>query len=511
MSLQTSQIEQSEPDGRGGTASVREAKGRGLLSSCSRFVVRYLPVALMAWGLGFALFMLGFLVGALHLPSYDQIEEARLTALIAWRKLTDSDRLPSLGPWSDVSLDQIQKHRVVVKEPVNDDSAFLVTGGEAQFLEFCPGHGCAAVILKRDGTLVHAYPYRPEELITKRIVDLPYGEVMHDHSKDTAVFGLAPLANGDLIVVYDFIGATPYAGGIARMDKNGHLRWYRRDYTGHWPAITPDNEILDIGHTMGPERIRIAFDQGAPQSFVCAGGIRRDVIRILDLDGNVKDEIPILDALMESAYRSRLLNKIKPLTFEVEECDPTHTNSVVPVGPELAARLNGVAPADLLVSLRNVSALAIIGRSDHAVKYLFTGSFIFQHSAQILPGGKIVLFDNLGGSPDGGPSRVLLLDPATGEEKTIFPNKDTPKDVETFSRVVGNIDVSEDGTRALVSIYARGKAYEIRLADGAVLTSFEHLHDVHSLPQFADSPKKARYFLQYGVYYVPPRIAESGT
>jgi hypothetical protein len=465
----------------------------------------------MAWGAGLALFILGFLVGDLHLPSYDRFENARLAAMITWRKVFDGDRLPSLGPWSDVSPDDVQRHRIVVKEPVDDDSAFLITGGEAQFLEFCPEHGCAAVILRRDGTLVHAYPYRPEELTTKRIVDLPYGEIMHDDAKDTAVFGLAPLANGDLIVVYDFNGTTPYSGGVARMDKDGHLLWYRRDYSDHWPTIAPDNEILDISHTLGAERLRITLPQGAPQSFLCASGIRRDVIRILDLDGNVKEEIPILDALMESGYRSRLLNKIRPLTVEVEECDPTHTNSVVLVGPELAGRLNGVEPNDLLVSLRNISAIAIVGRTDHTLKHLFTGSFIFQHSAQIAPGGKIILYDNLGGSPEGGPSRVLLFDPITGEEKTIFPNRDTPKNVETFSRVVGNIDVSDDGTRALVSIYARGKAYEVRLADGAVLTTFDHLHDVHSLPQFADNPKKVRYFLQYGVYYVPSRIAESGT
>ena len=479
-------------------------------STSARFVARYLPIALMAWGAGLALFIAGFLVGDLHLPSYNQLSEARVAVTIAWRKLLNPDRLPFPGPWSDVPAGDVQKHRVVSHEPVDDDSAFLITGGEAQFLEYCPEHGCAAVILKRDGTLLHAYPYRPEELTTKRIVDLPYGEVMHDHSKDTAIFGLAPLADGDLIVTYDFIGATPYAGGIARMDRDGHLRWYRKDYTGHWPAITPDNEILDIGHTIGAQRIRITFEKGAPQSFTCAGGIITDVIRVADLDGNVKEEIPVLDALMKSGYRSRLLNKIRPLTFDVEECDPTHTNSVVLVGTELAARLNGVAPNDLLVSLRNVSALAIIGRTDHAVKYLFTGSFIFQHSAQIVPGGNIVLFDNLGGSPEAGPSRVLLFDPVTGEEKTIFPNKKSPEDVETFSRVVGNINVSNDGSRAIVSIYARGKAYEIRLADGAVLTTFDHLHDVSSLPQFADSPKKVRYFLQTGLYYVPSSMAQSG-
>src|SRR5262249_23620816 len=152
---------------------------------------------------------------------------------------------------------ELPKHRIVVREPVDDGSAFLLTGGEGQFLEHCPEHGCAAVILSRDGKLIHAYPHRPDELTTKRTFELPYGQIMHDDAKDTAVVGLAPLANGDLIVVYDFARSSPYGAGVARIDKAGHVLWYRRDYSDHWPHLTPQNEVLVISHRIGPSRVRI--------------------------------------------------------------------------------------------------------------------------------------------------------------------------------------------------------------------------------------------------------------
>ncbi len=427
--------------------------------------------------------------------------------MITWQKLFNSGRLREVGDWQDISPADMPKHRIIVEEPVDDGAAFLMTGGEAEFLDYCPEHGCAAVIMKRDGTLAHAYPYRPDELATKRTIDLPYGEIMHDDAKDTSVFGLAPLPNGDLIIVYDFDGTTPYGGGIARMDKNGHLLWYRRDYSDHWPKITPENEILDISHNIGPGRVHVPLPQGPAQSFVCPRGMLIDVVRVLDFDGRVKEEIPVFEALFASPYRSRLLLKIDPLITEIDRCDPLHTNSVVLVGAELAKRLNDVAPDDLLISLRELSALAIIGRSDHSVKHLFTGSFIYQHSAQVVPGGKILLFDNFGSSQSGGPSRLLLYDPITREERTIFPNGSTA-DLESFSRVLGNINVSEDGARALFAVSNRGKAYEVVLKDGRVLTAFNNVHDVHTLPQFADNPKKVRYFTKFGVYYVSPHRSD---
>jgi hypothetical protein len=471
-------------------------------------VTRYIPLVLMVWGIAFSAFIYGFLLGHLRLPSFSRFEDARLALVISWGKVLDPNRIRELGAWTDISPDDIQKSRIVAHEPVEDESALMLTGGEAQFLEYCPENGCAAVILGRDGKLIHAYPFRPEELSSRRTVDLPYGEILHDDSKDTAVFGLAPLSNGDLIVVYDFEGTSPLGGGIARMDKEGHLVWYRRDYTDHWPTITSEGEILSISHDIGSERIRMQLAKDTTYSFGCPNGVSRDIVRVLDFAGRVKEEIPIFDALIASPYRTRLRVDIDPLIEGPESCYPVHTNSVVPVGQELAAKFNNVQPGDLLLSLRNISALVIIGRSDHAVKQLITGSFIQQHSAQVLPGGNIVMFDNFGSSPAGGPSRVLIYDPVTRQEETLFPNKHTPKGTEIFSSIFGNIDISDDGARAIFTVGRAGKAYEIALADGKLLTTFNNLHDVSRLAQFADSPRKVRYFTEFGVYYVPPHIAD---
>ena len=475
-----------------------------------RFIRRFvkfsslrMSTVLLFWSVGFCAFLYGYLSSEARWFPHSILLDAR-NALPVLRAKLNANRVPEEPTRTDFSVAEGARRRVVVKEPGDDGSAFLMTGGVGQYLEYCPEYGCAAVILRRDGSLVHAYPYRPDELTGKRSLELPYAEFMHDDAKDTTVFGLAPLPIGDLIVVYDFKHTTPNGGGIARMDKDGHVLWYRRDYSNHWPAITDSNKILVISHTIGSSQEPIS--PNGKFSFDCPTGVLADVVRVLDENGSMNEEIPVFEALRNSKYWPYLHTSQDSAFMQREPCDPVHANSVREVGVELAAKLENLQPDDLILSLRNISALAIIGRRDYEIKYLFKGTFLFQHSAQIVPGGTVILFDNYGSSASGGPSRVLGYDPVTKLEHIVFPNADTPSDVDTFSPIKGNINVSKDGTRALVAVTMTGRAYEIRLSDGKILTSFDNLHDVSSFPVYENNPRIERYFPQHGIFYVYPEL-----
>src|SRR5262249_40120998 len=64
----------------------------------------------------------------------------------------------------------------------------------------------------------------------------------------------------------------------------------------------------------------------------------------------------------------------------------------------------------VLLSLRSPSALAVVDVPSRSVVWASKGVWQFQHDAQFLDSGRLLLFDNLG-SPRG--SRVLEYDPAT--------------------------------------------------------------------------------------------------
>ena len=83
-----------------------------------------------------------------------------------------------------------------------------------------------------------------------------------------------------------------------------------------------------------------------------------------------------------------------------------------------------------------------------------------------------------------------MVDLATGEETTLFPNDDTPEPLrDWFTLPKGQFDVSADRRRVLLVDRMRGQAFEIRLADGEVLNVFRQLHDLSSLTGFPRQPR----------------------
>jgi len=236
----------------------------------------------------------------------------------------------------------------------------------------------------------------------------------------------------------------------------------------------------------------------------CEEGYYKDIIRVLDMNGAVTEEVPIFDALLASPFHAQL--SVAGAPDGPHDCDPLHTNSVTPLGPEFAAKFPDLKADDLLVSLRNLSALAIIGRSDHKIKLFIKGNFMWQHSAHPLPDGRIVLFDDFGIAEETGASRVMILDPLTQHETTVFPNAQTPEEYPTFTPHLGRIDLSRDRTRALVAYGSNGRGYEIDLTTGALLTAFDNVRDLRPARPHIKKAEMAGRNDEHGLYYIYPDV-----
>ena len=156
-----------------------------------------------------------------------------------------------------------------------------------------------------------------------------------------------------------------------------------------------------------------------------------------------------------------------------------------------------------MVSLRNFNAFGILDRDDRRLKRFVRGSFQQQHGVRHLEQARFLLFDNLGAAGAGGPSRLLMVDLATGAETTLFPNDGTPEHLrDWFTETAGQFDVSTDRRRALLTDPRGARAFEIRLADGEVLNIFRQLHDVSSLAGFPEALAKNAWFFQFhGIHY----------
>ena len=376
----------------------------------------------------------------------------------------------------------------------------LLGGGVGMFLEHCPPSprsalpgGCLAVEYSRAGEVTRATPFRPQAIEAANIVseedysyEHPPGWVF---AKNALVMSVSPYPGGDLLAVFRVRHASPYGGGAARVAPDGHPRWFRKDYSHHLPHVIDDNLALVPGFRV--ERKNRALQVGQLKSALeCMDeSWLVDTVRLIDGAGRLLDEIDILGALLESPYNGILF-------FQTEACDLTHLNFAHQLGAD-ASGAAGLAPGDIVASLRNLNAFGIIDRDTRRLKRLARGGFIRQHAVRHFEKARFLMFDNLGTDGVHGPSRLLMVDLATGKETTLFPRDHTPARLRWVTPISGSLAVSPDRRRVLFDETVAGRTLEVRLSDGRVLNIFRQLHDLSSVDAIPEPFRQRAWFFEH--------------
>ena len=454
-----------------------------------RSVLDHLPLALFLLALAIGLIAYGIAIERYGLFPKSIIDAAAKTARTTAENLARPD-IGRFREFSDTPLDDFAAARIDIVGGGGTPS--LVFGGRHQFRDLCPEHGCLAVAVDASGEVVHAWPFRPNAIHAANIVDEDdYPRELNAFSleRNMALARIEQYPNGDLLATFHLKNAFPYAGGIARIDREGYPRWFRNDYSHHAPLLTEGDIAWVPSYTIG--------DGAASHS--CDGKVYRTTLSVLDGDGALLMQIPVLDTLLVAGV------------VTLSSCDPLHLNSVAIVGEDANG---GIDAGDLVLSLRNINAFAILDGDTHDFKRLVRGGFLQQHDVIHLSGSSFLMFDNQGGERSIGASRLLMVDIAANAETTIFPNERTPEALRgLYSAQGGAIDVSPDRKRAIVTVRERSAAVEVRLADGEVLTVYRSLHDVSDLGQFPrERIEVAAYFGLLGVSFLHdgqfPRLHE---
>ena len=377
----------------------------------------------------------------------------------------------------------------------------LWTGGRSQFSEYCPG-GCLAVEYSRTGEVAHAYPLRLDELekVKDRFADrdeFPY-EYSPSFSfvRNTYPIGISRYSNGDLLVVFQhYNDSFPYGAGVARIDRDGHVIWFRSDYSHHWPYLLDDGTALVPSLRIGKEPIVFPLRDRNLRLGDCDSPYR-DTVHIIDGDGRLLKHIDLLDALLVSPYLFVLRH-----SSNSNSCDLLHLNFIHRLGEDTGGAW-GIGPGDLVVSLRNLSVFAILDQESGYVKRVVRGNFLHQHSVHHLEGSTFLMFDNWGQDEVGGPSRLLMIDLADGRETTIFPNQRSPESLrDLFSSSEGTIDISADHRRVLITFAGEGMGVEVRLSDGEILNIFRSCCTSGQVLNVRESRNRL-FHRMYGLHYI---------
>jgi Arylsulfotransferase (ASST) len=434
-------------------------------------------------GLAFAY---GLAVMKYKLFPYRVLTEAQ-AAFDAWRQIDDDAFPPGVISWSKLPPDRLAR---TIDRGAGDE-AVLITGGFYSRLDLCPKFGCLAVIVDRSGRPLHRWP-APDPA---RFFAEAKGHSGAVKPINYRVFGIALAPDGSLIVSFHGKDMFPYQVGIAKFDVNGRPLWTRFGENHHFPTLGADGRIYAPSVRLAG-KTQTHFAHTAVDLACRTGGASyMEGVQVLDPDGRLIHDFPMETALAAAGYPG--------LFYSIRDgCDPFHINNVELLNAAAAERWGGNI-GDLLVSVREASALVVMDKDTGAAKRVISGRTAGQHSPHFLPNGAILVFDNQGGDRALGGSRVAQILPE-GSASTVFPVHREPGFTPFYSQYQGRIDTTDDGKRALVSSSAQGRIVEVDLATGKPLWAYEDVVDLAPFMQ-ARGLKRAETFARvesYGAYYV---------
>lgn len=205
--------------------------------------------------------------------------------------------------------------------------------------------------------------------------------------------------NGDLLVVYEGNGDTPYGYAIAKLDKDSNVLWKQHIRAHHDFDIGADGRIYVLTHELRKDRVTPFHHLASPYL--------DDYVVVLSPDGRIESKTSLMEAFANSPFRH--------LVFTVPGfalADPLHTNSLEVVTEAKAREFAFGKPGQILVSMRELGVIAVLDLDDTSLKWATRSSWVAQHDPDLLENGNILLFDNLGNYefPEGR-SRVIEYDP----------------------------------------------------------------------------------------------------
>ena len=234
--------------------------------------------------------------------------------------------------------------------------------------------------------------------------------------------------DGSLVVI---TGGPP---SILKIGADNVVQWHRGGLYHH------DLQVMEDG------RIYVLFRKWVERPGLHALPIAEDFIAELDPQGNEVRRVSLLNAFTDSPlYRNYLdVLAVPPdeWTETDEGCDIFHTNSLQVF--EMKGGLHA------LVSIRNISTVAIVNMETGLVVWAQAGMWRKQHEARWTQDG-IMLFDNVGHE---GRSKILEFNPMTQE---VLWQYDDPL---FFSKGCGSQQILPNGN-VLITESFYGRIFEV--------------------------------------------------
>jgi hypothetical protein len=257
--------------------------------------------------------------------------------------------------------------------------------------------------------------------------------------------------NGDLLAQFADWGA-PYGCGMIKVDKDANILWVYEAYVHHDSAIDKKGNIYTI--------VQKTITDPQPGFESLPYPMTADYIVKLNPEGKEQKRISVLDAFRDTPYE---LMVHRGKGDGDDEYDFFHTNAIDVLNPEDADKFPLFKAGQVLISIRAMGIIAVLDLDKGKVVWAYQGFWKFQHAANFLPNGHILVLDNQGHIADKQKhSRVLELNPNTlGIEWSFVGNDEHPFSTGKVGRLQrlpnGNTLIAESQHARIFEITKEGK------------------------------------------------------
>jgi len=301
-------------------------------------------------------------------------------------------------------------------------------------------NGPNALLIDMKGNVLHRWQKDLSAVWPKGRTGYPASEFYKSYWRRAQL-----LENGDVLAIFmDY--------GLIKLDKGSNLLWA---YEG---GVHHDLFRLANGNIYILSRELKKRDDLQLESWETKRAIWDDAITILSPEGKELRKVSLIDCFLRSEY-APLLEHVKMSP------DVLHTNSIKPI---LEDRPPLFKKGQVLVSFRDIHALAVVDMEQEKIVRAVTGQWKYQHEPWLLHNGNVLLFDNRGNH---GTSRGLEFDPVTQKIVWSYGGHSGEK---LYSREAGAIQRLPNGN-TLMTESDRGRGVEVT-PDGRVVWEFVNPH-----------------------------------
>ena len=229
------------------------------------------------------------------------------------------------------------------------------------------------------------------------------------------------------------------AGRIVEIDWDGNIVWEHIDHFQHHDLQpTPNGNVVYLAWESGSDRRRQRNSKAGPGSEHSDGGVYEDVLREVNREGKIVWEWRVSDALDLDKY---------PLRAGHSRHEYAHANTC-----------HVQTDGNVLVSFRELDLLILVNRQTGRIDWeMADRSWGGQHDCQRLPNGNILLFANGSEQPTPEFSRVLEIDPGSGD--IVWKYQGTPYSSFYSARISG-VQRMANGNTLIIEGH-QGRLFEV--------------------------------------------------